>query len=182
MAGSGVGKKFKMQHKYLNVTSDDLWRIRDKLDGKKSSQGKTYKTNREANDKVYDLSQQASKHLETLALLYSNFEQICTEKEEVEEQFDRDFDESLKMLSESRACCIKVAETYARIDEDLNEGLRVVRNHFQDTATATLAWTCGRSDRGHNEVLHGGLNARQGYARRRLRGGRDGEVGVVVSE
>ena len=64
-----------MQQKYLNITSDDLWRIRDKLDGKKSSLGKTYKMNREANDKVYDLNQQASKYLETLALLYSNFEQ-----------------------------------------------------------------------------------------------------------
>ena len=166
-----------MKQKYLNVTSDDLWRIRDRLDGKESSLEKTYKTNREANGKVYDLNQQASNYLETLAL------------KEVEEQFDRDFDESLKMLSESRARCLKVAETYARIEEDLNEGLRVVRNDFQDTATATLALTCGKNDRGHNEVLYlqenpgydGGLFVRQGYARRRLRGGRDGEEGVVVS-
>ena len=149
-----MGKKSEMQQKYLNVTSDDLWRIRDKLDGKKSSLGKTYKTNREANDKVYDLNQQATRYLETLALLYSNFEQICTEKKEVEEQFDRDFDESLKMLSESGARCIKVAETCARIEEDLNEGLRVVRKHFQDTVTATLALTCGKNDRGHNEVFY----------------------------
>ena len=48
-----------MQYKYLNVTSDDLWRIRDKQDGKKSSLGKTYKMNKEANDKIYDLNQQA---------------------------------------------------------------------------------------------------------------------------
>ena len=95
-AESGVGKKSEMQQKYLNVTSDDLWRIRDKLVGKKSSLGKTYKTNREANDKVHDLNQQASKYVETWALLYSNFEQICTEKKEVEEQFDRDFDDSLR--------------------------------------------------------------------------------------
>ena len=92
-----------MQQKYLNITSDDLWRTRDKLDGKKSSLRKTHKMNIEANDKVYDLNPQASKYLETLALLYSNFEQICTEKKEVEEQFDRDFDESLKQLSESGA-------------------------------------------------------------------------------
>ena len=39
---SGVGKKSKMQQKYLNVTSDDLRCIRDKLVGKKSSLGKTY--------------------------------------------------------------------------------------------------------------------------------------------
>ena len=93
--------------------------------------------------------------METLALLYANFEQICTEKE-VEKQFARNFDESLKMLSESHARCIKVAATYERIEEDLNEGLRVVRNHFQETATATLALalTCGKNDRGLNEVLY----------------------------
>ena len=93
---------------------------------------------------------------------------------------DRDFDESLKMLSESRARCIKVADTYARIEEDLNEGLRVVRNHFRDTATATLALTSEKNDRGHNDWWT--LFARQGYARRRLRGGRDGEVGGVMSK
>ena len=131
------------------------------------------------------MSQQASKYVENLASLYSNLEQICTEKE-VEEQFDRDFDESLKMLSESR--CIKVAETYARIEEDLNEGLGVVRNHFQETGTASLALTCGKNDRGHNEVLYLQETlavvdyAGQGYARRRLRGGRDEEVGGVMNK
>ena len=64
---SGVGKKSDLQQKYLNVTSDALWRIRDKLT--KSSLGKTYKTNREANDKVYDLNQQASKYVETLGIV-----------------------------------------------------------------------------------------------------------------
>ena len=47
-----------------------------------------------------------------------------------------------------------------------------------------------QNDRGHNEVLYlqetmamvGGLFARQGYARRPLRGGRYGEVGGVMSE
>ena len=36
-----------MQQRYLNVTSDDLWCIRDKLSGKKSSLGKKYKTIKE---------------------------------------------------------------------------------------------------------------------------------------
>ena len=36
-----------------------------KLSGKKSSLGKTYNTNNEAKDKVYELNQQASKHVET---------------------------------------------------------------------------------------------------------------------
>ena len=56
-------------------------------------------------------------------------------------------------LSDNRDRCAPVAETYARIEEDLNEGLRVIRNHFQETASATLALTCGKSDRGHNEVI-----------------------------
>ena len=57
--GKISGKISLMQQRYLNVTSEDLWCIRDKLAGKKSSLGKTYKTNREANDKVYELNQQA---------------------------------------------------------------------------------------------------------------------------
>ena len=69
-----------MQQRYFNVTLDDLWCIRDKLFGKKSSLGESYKTNQEANDKVYDLNQQASKYVETLALLYAKFERICAEK------------------------------------------------------------------------------------------------------
>ena len=143
---SGGGKKSTMQQRYLNVTSDDLLCIRDKLAGKKSSLGKAYKTNREANDKVDELNQQASKYVNTLALLCANFERICA--------LDRDFDESLKMLSYSRNRCIRVVETHARIEEDLNEGLRVIRNHFQETASATLAWTCGKSDRGHNKATY----------------------------
>ena len=86
----------------------------------------------DANDKVCDLNQQASKYLETLALLHSNFKQICTEKKEVEEQFDRDI--------------------HARIEEDLNEGLRVVRTQFHVTAASTLVLTCGKNDRDHSEV------------------------------
>ena len=73
-------------------------------------------------------------------------------KKEVEEQFDRDFVESLKMLSESCSRCIRVAETFARIEDVLNEGLRVICNHFQETASAKLALTCGKNDLGHNEA------------------------------
>ena len=47
-----------MQQKYFDEHSDDLWCIRDKLAGKKSSLDKTYKTNMEVNDKVHDLNQQ----------------------------------------------------------------------------------------------------------------------------
>ena len=47
-----------------------------------------------------------------------------------------------------------MAETYAWIEEDLNEGLRVVRCQVNDTAPATLALSCGKNDRDHNEVLY----------------------------
>ena len=40
----------------------------------------------------------------------------------VEEQFDRDFEEALKTLSDSFVRCARVAENYARVEEDLNEG------------------------------------------------------------
>ena len=113
-----------MQQKYLNVTSDDLWCIRDTVCGKKSSLGKTNNTNKEANDKVYELNQQASKYMEAVALLYANFERIFAEKKEAEDQFDRDFDGSPDMFSHRRDRCARVAETHARIEEDLNEGLR----------------------------------------------------------
>ena len=95
----------------------------------------------------------------------------------------------LKVLSDSRNRCIRVAETHARIEEDLNEGLRVIRNHFQETASATLALTCGKSDRGHNEIRYLQETlwpwwhfAGQGYARRRLRDGRDWEASGAMTE
>ena len=70
----------------------------------------------ETKNKVYDLNQQATKYLETLALLHADFEHICTEKREVEEQFDRHFDDLLRKLSESRTRCVKVAATFVRPD------------------------------------------------------------------
>ena len=36
---SGGGKKSKMQQRYLNVTYDDLWCIRDKLAGEEEESG-----------------------------------------------------------------------------------------------------------------------------------------------
>ena len=79
---------------------------------------------------------------------------MCAEKKEAEDQFDGDLDESLKLLSHSWDRCARVAGTHARFEEDLNEGLRVIRNHFQETASAILALTCGKNDRGHNEAIY----------------------------
>ena len=36
----------------------------------------------------------------------------------------------------------------------MNEGLRVIRNYFQETASATVALTCGKSEFGHDEVIY----------------------------
>ena len=93
---SDGAKKTKKRVQYLKISSDDLWRVRDKLDGKKRSLVKTYKTSKETNDKVYALNQQTGKYLENLAILYENFEQACTERKEAEEQFDKDFHEMLE--------------------------------------------------------------------------------------
>ena len=46
----------------------------------------------------------------------ANFERMCAEKKEVEDQFDWDFDESLKLFSHSRDRCVRVAETHGRIN------------------------------------------------------------------
>ena len=75
------------------------------------------------------LHQQASKYVKTLALLYANFERICAEKK-VEKQLGRDLDESLKMLSDNHSRCIKVAEFYARIEHDINEGFESYPQRF----------------------------------------------------
>ena len=100
------------------------------------------------------MNQQASEYVKTLKLLNAKFEVMCAEKKEIEDQFDRDFDESLKLLSHSRDRCALFADASARIEENPNEGLRVHPKHFQKTALATLASTCGKSDRGHNEVIY----------------------------
>ena len=87
------------------MSSDDLWRVREKLDGKKSSLSKTYKSSREMHDKVYELNQKMSKHFETLALLYENFEQAYHEKEEAEETFDKEFYSLIERVATCKTRC-----------------------------------------------------------------------------
>ena len=93
----------------LKISSDDLWRVRAKLDGKKRSLGKTYKTSQETNGKVYALNQQTGKYLETLAILYENFEKACTERKEAEEPFDKDFHGMLENMAASRSRCLEAS-------------------------------------------------------------------------
>ena len=60
---SGGAKKLKTKDKYLKISSEDLWRVRAKLDGKKRSLSKTYKTSKETNDRVHALNQQMGKYI-----------------------------------------------------------------------------------------------------------------------
>ena len=133
----------KTKDKYLNISSEDLWRVRAKLDGKKRSLGKTYKTSKETNDRVYALNQQMGKHLETLALLYGNFKQAYMERKEAEERFDQDFHELLEKVVASRTRSLEASAAHDRAEEALNEGLGVVRKQFEATAAATLSLTVG---------------------------------------
>ena len=93
------------------------------------------------------------------------------------------------MVSETRARCTKVAETYARVEDDSNELLRVVRKPFPRNGHCDFGLDLWQerpgSQRGPlpaGDPGHGGLFAGQGYARRRFRGGRDREVGGVMNE
>ena len=144
----------KTRDEYLEVSSDDLWRVRAKLDGKKSSVAKTYKTGKEMNDKVCALNQQMSKHLETLAPLYENFEQAYNEKREAEEQLDKEFYSLLERVAASKTRCSETSTAYDRAELALNEGLGLVRCQFEETSLATLALTQGNQARGSNEHLY----------------------------
>ena len=151
---SDGAKKPKKEDQYLKVSSDDLWRVRDKLDGKKRSLGKTYKTSKETNDEVYALNQKTGKYLETLAILYENFEHACTEKKEAEEQFDKDFHEMLEKMAASRSRWVEPSAAYDKIETDLNEGLGLVCNQFEETVAATMSSTVGTADRSTNEITY----------------------------
>ena len=151
---SAGANKTKTRVQYLKISSDDLWRLRDKLDRKKRSLGKTYKTSKETNDKVYALNQKTGKYLETLAVLYENFVQACTERKEAEAQFDKDFHGMLEKLAASRSSCVEASAAYDRIETNLNEVVELVRSQFAATAAATLSSTVGTADRSTNEFSY----------------------------
>ena len=56
---------------------------------------KTYQCQTEANDKVWDLNRKTEKALETLALLYTRFEQINSDLDKVDKDFDKEFSRML---------------------------------------------------------------------------------------
>ena len=146
--------KLKTKDKYLKMSSEDLWRVRAKMDGNKRRLGKTYKTSKETNDRVYALNQQMSKHLDTLALLHETFEQAYMERKEAEERFDQDLQELLEKVAASRTRSLEASAAHDRAEEVLNEGLGLVRKQFEATAAATLSLTVGTSARSTNECAY----------------------------
>ena len=147
-------KKIKTRDEHLKVSSDDLWKVRAKLNGKKGSLSKTKKSNREMNDKVCELNQKLSKHLETLALLYQKCEQACREKKVADEQFNKDFYCLLERAFVGKARCLETSVAYEKTEEALNEGLGLVSCQFQEVSTAVLALTQGNQARGTNEQAY----------------------------
>ena len=52
--------------------------------------GKTYKTQTEANDKVWDVNRKTEKALDTLEILYVRFEVVSRDLGEVDQVFDEE--------------------------------------------------------------------------------------------
>ena len=154
ICASAGPRNLRKKVRYLKVSPDDLWPLKEKLDGKKSSLRKTYKANKETNDKVYELNRKMSRHLETLALLYRNFDAARDERKEAVEQFDKDFQFMLEKIAASRSRCVAASENFNKVETNLNEGLELIYEMFQETEVATRALTCGTEARGDNEIAY----------------------------
>ena len=95
-----------------------------------------------------------TKHLETMALLYENFEQAYHEKKEAEETFDREFHSLLERVVTCKSRCLETSAAYDRAEGALNEGLGLVKCQFEETSAAVLALTQGNQARGSNEHVY----------------------------
>ena len=110
-----VGKKHKSQAlegtrgKLFDVTSEDLWNLHKILHSKKGSLGKTYKSNPEANAKVYDPNQKTI----TPACLHETCEKVGKKLGEADELFDKDFEMMRKAMLK-----VKDAQRYAEIAQE----------------------------------------------------------------
>ena len=95
-----------MQGKILNITCDDILDLQKIVTGKKASLGHTYKTQTEANDKVWDLNKKTEWALEALAILYARFD-----LGEVYQNVDKEFEQLQDALENT-----KQAQRMAHID------------------------------------------------------------------
>ena len=156
-AESGVcvcERNLKCSIKNLNVTSDDLWRIRDKLDGKIRILSRSARRRGKSKSNLIGTSTNRWKCSPKAVLVASGLRTL---------------------MPGSKKTWMWVWESSATISRT-----RPQRFGFWHAARMTVV-TMGSSIC-RKPWLWCGLFARQGYARRRLRGGRDGEVGDMVSE
>ena len=136
--GQGSGKKKKISisplggrgeilHEKLHINREDLWELQKILDGKKGSLKKTYTCQTGANDTVWDLNRKTARALETLALLYTRFEQVNCDLAKVDEDFDKGvFTDAGRDGKSQRSPTIR---DFYEAEEALNEGLGL---HTQD--------------------------------------------------
>ena len=137
----------KIRQKYLKISADDLWRVRDKLDGKKKSLKKTYKSSKEGNDKVYELNKKTASSWKPWRYC------MGTSSKRVPKG-DRYFEDILKNLSFCREKCAEASAVHERAETSLNEGLGVVRDQWASTEAATMALIVGTADGSENEIVY----------------------------
>ena len=182
-----VGEKHKSQAwegtrgKLFDATSEDLWNLQKILHSKKGSLGKTYKSNLEANAKVYDLNQKTI----TPAFLHETFEKVGKNLGEADELFDKDFEMMRKAMLkvkdaqryaeiaqeqvyDRREAHHRLSDEYVAAEEYLHEGSGCIRELVRDTAAATHSLSCGTNDKDCNEVksLQDALDLLEGFLRR----------------
>ena len=103
------------------------------------------------NDKVYELDQNMAKHIETLAVLYENFEQAYHDKKEAEDTFDRKFYSFIERVASHKSRCSETSAAFEQAERDLNEGLGLIHSQFKEFTASVLALSQGSQARGSNE-------------------------------
>ena len=133
------------------------------LSGKKASLGKTYKTQTEANDKVWDTNRKTEKALDTVAILYGRFEQVSKDLGEVDHTIDKEFEElqdtldgqkqvrrlvaiAAQAVHASRVVYHRLSGSCEVAENDLNEELGCVRVVVGKTSAAASALSYGTND------------------------------------
>ena len=80
-----------------------VWQLQKSLDDKKGSLRKTYKSQTEANEKVWSLNMESEKALEGKASTYERSKQSNEDLCEVDKKFDAEFEEVEDPMVRSRS-------------------------------------------------------------------------------
>ena len=116
--------------------------------------GKTHKTQREANDKVWDLDRKPEKAPDTLAILYAGFEKVSRDVGEVDQMFDKEFEEMLDALEKAREAQ-RFVEIAWRTVHDRREDHHTLLRDYEDAENpleggaglySHTGWRYGRGD------------------------------------